>query len=339
MGKKDIRKQIVEKVFAYDNNKCVVCKEKAVDAHHLLNRKLWDDGGYHLHNLVSLCSEHHLDAETNQILPDDLRKLGTRDLKLPPGFSHKEQYDTWGNTILPNGLYSYGPLKNDKGMQKALKELPFTNKVKYPSTSYLPNSPTIDENDTIIDPACFQDKLVVVTEKMDGENTTMARDYIHARSLDSAHHPSRSWVKQKWAEIRYEIPEGWRICGENIYALHSIKYEELESYFFGFSIWNDKNICLSWDNTLEWFSLLDIIPAPVLYEGEYDLNKIHIQWESLNKTKESEGYVMRKAKAFSYRDFPYSLAKWVRPNHVQKTDGKDVHWMHKFNIEPNSLKS
>lgn len=36
---------------------------------------------------------------------------------------------------------------------------------------------------------------VVITEKMDGENTTLYRDGLHARSLDSRHHPSRNWVK------------------------------------------------------------------------------------------------------------------------------------------------
>ena len=86
---------------------------------------------------------------------------------------------------------------------------------------------------------------VVVTEKLDGENTTMYTDYIHARSLDSHHHPSRDWVKQLHGEIGYKIPVGWRVCGENMYARHSIVYYDLTTYFYGFSIWDETNTALS----------------------------------------------------------------------------------------------
>ena len=54
------------------------------------------------------------------------------------------------------------------------------NPAKYPSTPYLDltNFPLIG-------------KQVIVTEKMDGENTSMYRHRIHARSIDSLPHPSR----------------------------------------------------------------------------------------------------------------------------------------------------
>jgi hypothetical protein len=72
----------------------------------------------------------------------------------------------------------------------------------------------------------FKGKEVVVTEKMDGENTTMYRDHIHARSLDSAYHPSRTWVNNLWGKINYLIPEEVRLCGENMFWVHSIVYTE-----------------------------------------------------------------------------------------------------------------
>lgn len=97
------------------------------------------------------------------------------------------------------------------------------NRFKYPRTPHLPWSPgfTADDlrNKTT---ALFDGKEVVVTEKMDGENTTMYRDYIHARSVDGRSHPSRAWVKQLHGRICFDIPEGWRFCGENMYAQHSI---------------------------------------------------------------------------------------------------------------------
>lgn len=67
----------------------------------------------------------------------------------------------------------------------------------------------------------YSGKQVLVTEKLDGECTTLYKDYSHARSLDSNHHPSRDWVKRFHSEIAHNIPEGWRVCGENVFAKHN----------------------------------------------------------------------------------------------------------------------
>ncbi len=122
---------------------------------------------------------------------------------------------------------------------------------KYRSTPVLPWSPGGSDG-YIADVSCFAGHEVVVTEKMDGENTTMYRDHIHARSIDSKHHPSRNWVKRLHGTFAHLIPEGWRLCGENMYALHSIAYEQLDSYFYLFSVWDEHNRCLDWDEMLEW---------------------------------------------------------------------------------------
>jgi hypothetical protein len=166
-------------------------------------------------------------------------------------------------------------------------------------------------------------------------NCTMYSDYIHARSLDSKNHPSRNWVKNLHSKIKYDIPEGWRICGENLYAKHSIYYSELESYFQVFSIWNEKNECLSWIDTIEWCSLIDLPMVPTLYIGRFDQKYIQEMFDDYvkNSTDEVEGYVVRLLDKFSYGDFKNSIAKWVRPNHVQ-THG---HWM-RARLEPNNLK-
>jgi hypothetical protein len=200
---------------------------------------------------------------------------------------------------------------------------------KYPRTPHLPWSPGVDDDDIVTGSEHFQDQNVIVTEKFDGENTTMYRDHIHARSLDSQHHPSRDWVKHFWAKRKHEIPEGWRICGENMYAKHSIYYENLQDYFLGFSVWNDKNECLGWAQTLEWFELLGITPVRTFYIGEYDEELIKSlydpRWQSF-----VEGYVVRNDLAFSYSEFTKNIAKYVRKNHVTTTE----HWM-KGPIEPN----
>lgn len=200
---------------------------------------------------------------------------------------------------------------------------------KYPRTPHLPWSLSVSSDDlrhkSVID---FSGE-VVITEKMDGENTTLYRDHLHARSLDSRHHPSRDWLKQWHGSMAHAIPDGWRICGENLFARHSVAYKNLSSYFYGFSVWNENNECLSWDDTLEWFSLLSIHPVPVLYKGLWDENTIR---KLALDTNTQEGYVVRSADAFSYDDFSQQVAKWVRANHVTS----DKHWMHS-EVIPNGL--
>ena len=177
----------------------------------------------------------------------------------------------------------------------------------------------------------FNNCRVVVTEKLDGENTSLYAKGIHARSLDSRHHPSRAWVKALQASIGNDIPRGWRICGENVYARHSIAYENLTSYFYLFSIWNQDNYCLSWEDTQEWAEILDLELPAVVYEGLWDINKIKAIANNLNEDV-CEGFVVRKIEQFHYRHFAENVAKWVRPNHVQT----DEHWMYK-DVVPNQL--
>lgn len=205
-----------------------------------------------------------------------------------------------------------------------------TYKYKYPRTPHLPWSPgwaLDDVRKSSIDN--FMGKEIIVTEKMDGENTSMYADHIHARSIDSQHHASRDWVKRLHAEIMCDIPEGWRLCGENLYAQHSIAYHALQSYFLLFSIWDKNNTCLSWNHTVEWAELLNLKTPNVLYRGLWDQ-----QWfdEYVINTEQCEGYVVRLSESFHYAQFAQCMAKWVRPSHVQS----DRHWMHS-KITPNTL--
>lgn len=63
----------------------------------------------------------------------------------------------------------------------------------YPRTPHLPWSPGASADDVrVADLSGFAGIEVVVTEKLDGENTTLYPDGLHARSLDSAHHPART---------------------------------------------------------------------------------------------------------------------------------------------------
>jgi hypothetical protein len=201
---------------------------------------------------------------------------------------------------------------------------------KYPRTPHLPWSPGASDDDIVRwEVTNFVGREVVVTEKRDGENTTMYRDHIHARSVDSRHHPSRNWVKQLHGRIGHLIPQGWRVCGENLYAEHSLRYTELKSYFEVFSVWNHENICLDWDTTVEWCELLGFEHVPVLYRGPWDEEVIRGLDLDLRR---QEGYVVRIVGEFHNDAFQDHIAKWVRKNHVTT----DEHCMHR-EVVPNEL--
>lgn len=339
------RDQFREAVFERDRHLCVVCGSPAQDAHHILERRLWSDGGYYLANGASVCGPCHLRCERTEISVEEIREAAGITRPVIPGhLYHDLAYDKWGNIIMANGNRLRGELFNDESVQKILGEgriagTPvlelFTNRVKYPRTHHLPWSPGITEDDRVLhDMSAFVDQRIIVTEKMDGENTTWYRDGTHARSVDGRGHPSRDWCKNLWAAISGEIPEGWRICGENLYARHSIHYDGLPTYFMGFSIWDETNNCLGWDETIEWFQLLGITPVPVLYDGIYDEKTIRSLYDIKRDWDSREGYVVRTARGFSYGEFRRCVGKFVRPNHVATTK----HWMFgRTNIETNGL--
>jgi hypothetical protein len=204
---------------------------------------------------------------------------------------------------------------------------------KYPRTPHLPWSPGRTSDDKTLDNVDhFAGQELVATIKYDGENTTMYSDHIHARSLDSKDHESRHWVKAFHAGIKHLIPAGWRVCGENLFAKHSIHYTNLKTYFYGFSVWDERNVCLDWDTTIMF--MLDLNILPVLQfniSSGRTLQEIDEKFHRLT-THEHEGYVIRLAGEFRYEDFERSVAKYVRAGHVQT----DKHWMYQ-EVVPNKL--
>lgn len=327
-----------EGVFARDQHRCVICQRPAVDAHHIIERRLFSDGGYYLNNGASVCQEHHIACEQTTISTEEIAAAcGIKHLVLPEHLYADQAYDKWGNPVLANGMRLKGELFFDESVQKILAQGQvlhlFSDWVKYPRTHHLPWSQGLHSDDRLLESLeAFEGKRVIVTEKMDGENTSMYCDYLHARSVDGRGHPSRDWVKQFWARICYDIPKGWRVCGENLYAKHSISYDALPTYFMGFSIWNERNVCLGWDETLEFFELLGITAVPTLYDGIFDAKKIESLWNQ-RQWGTSEGYVVRLAEEIPYGDFRKKFGKFVRKDHVQTIK----HWMHGQAIVRNGL--
>lgn len=335
------RDEFRQKCLERDNYACVLCGSIVnIVVHHIIERRLFGNGGYYTANGASVCETCHLACEATIISVEDIR-LACRITKpvIPPHLYDDQPYDKWGNPVMPNGQRLKGELFHDESVQKILKAgdvlhlfIPY---VKYNRTYHLPWSQSMNDDDRMMSSlALFEGQRVIVTEKMDGENSNLYRDHFHTRSIDSRNHPSRNWVKQFWSTISGDIPEGMRICGENLYAKHSIGYNDLTTYFMGFSMWDDANMCLDWDSTIEWFELFGITPVPVLYDGIYDEKVIKGLWKD-SQWEVSEGYVVRVAAAFHYTEFRHKVGKFVRAKHVQTSK----HWMYGRPIERNLLQS
>jgi hypothetical protein len=197
-------------------------------------------------------------------------------------------------------------------------------KQKYPRSWHLNYSEKSSSDDKKhLSDSHFIGKDVVVTIKMDGENTTIYNDYIHARSVDSRiDSEDRRWIDAlRKSKIEGNIPDSYRICGENLFYKHTCYYDDLKSMFYVFSIW-DGETCLSWDETKMWCGLLGLEMVPVIYEGIYDKNKIIESFNFFMKDKNTEGFVVRVREEFNIENFQNSLNKFVKSGFVIP----DEHW-------------
>ena len=326
-----------ERVFARDRH-CVACYQPAADAHHLIERRLWPDGGYYLENGVALCGDCHRRAESTELDAGQLRQLAALDVVhplLPPGWPTDEQYDKWGNVILPSGQRLRGELFDDPSVQAVLAPVldRFVAWLKFPRIKHLPWSPGRTEDDlvhTSTSLLALAAADVVITEKLDGENFSLYSDYLHARSPTGRSRPDQSWLRRWHSEHAADIPPKWRLCGEYLFATHSIHYRALQSYFYLFAVFNERNVALPWADTADWAALLGCPTVPVLYQGPWDVSAITAH-NYHHRERPFEGYVIRPSGALTYREYPQLAAKYVvsRPT-------TSAHWRHE-RIVPNEL--
>lgn len=245
-----------------------------------------------------------------------------------------EKYDCWGNPFLNKTTRARGELFFEEQVQKILADVlcDFTDRTKYPKTMHMPWSKALQNNDRLIKSfSGFQGEECIAGLKLDGENQAFARHYNHARSLDSANHPSRNWVKALHGRIKHEIPEDFVIYGENCYAEHALHYDHLPSYYFVFNIW-EKGRRLAWDDTVEYCKMLGLEHVPILWRGIWDPKKIQELCESLDP-KAQEGLVVQVTRSISAGEFKRCTTKFVRKGHVQPNEKL---WMLKP-VVPNGL--
>ena len=201
---------------------------------------------------------------------------------------------------------------------------------KYNRTYHLPWSPGATSDDKIsTDVENLVGTEIVITEKLDGENTGMTDKGVYARS--HAAFTTSPWSREvrllHKMKVEDQLGEGVFLFGENMEGVHSIEYTNLDSYFYIFGV-RDNNIWIPWQQVEEYSYLLDIPTVPVLFKGVVNSVKELKSLVDDLVSKQSElggdieGVVVRSAGMFHNDDFAENVMKWVRKDHVQT----DEHW-------------
>lgn len=337
------RKSFRQAVFSRDDHTCIVpwCQNTAVDAHHILERELWSNGGYTPQNGVSVCERHHKRAEDDLIPPQAFYNwAGIEDPPLPNSVETID-VDKWGNEL-------------DTPPHEELRDYH-----KYPSTRHLPYSHVEDRDDTrhqTLDK--FVGVPLVCTVKMDGSNAMLVKDMdepVRSRRGRDATHDSFDQLKQLyWEKNVYDaLPSHLQIFGEWLYAKHSIHYgcdgscpdecdkrnqgPALDDYFQVFGVFNTKwNLWLSWDAVEYWANEIGFSTTPVVFTNKtFDrVDQIYDLYSTGEQLVQEghEGFVIRSQYPFHYGQFGQRLGKYVRENHVQTDD----HWAHTEIVQNNT---
>ena len=208
---------------------------------------------------------------------------------------------------------------------------------KYNRTFHIPWSPGGTNDDKRAKMAGFYGLDIVITEKMDGSNTSLETDGCFARTHSGPpNHPSFDALKAMHATIKYKIPHGLQLFGEWCYARHSIEYNELPGYFMLFNV-RDLNrvhgdtpnpMWLAWEEVEMWAEEIGVPTVPVLFKGKVwgDRELEELTNSFMNQPSACggirEGVVIRLADEFVERSFDYCVLKCVRANHVQTSE----HW-------------
>lgn len=205
---------------------------------------------------------------------------------------------------------------------------------KYPRTRYWPWSPSVPPGDRRhADPERFVGREVVVTEKVDGALACLVGGEAFPRSMTApGNAPWLAMVRKHHAWKLRGCDDA--IYGEDLYGVHAIEYAPTveEETFRVFAVRrrvSGADRLASWDETERVAAAHGMPLVPVLFRGRFDSTReigeffaAEIGKPSALGGPEREGFVLRDASGFSVSDFAATVAKHVRPNHVQT----DLHW-------------
>jgi len=211
---------------------------------------------------------------------------------------------------------------------------------KYGRTYHYPFSPGTTSDDRIKhDYWEHLQKIpnLIHTEKLDGENNCLSKYGVFARS--HAAPTTSAWtesIRRFWQLIKNDLGS-LEIFVENLYAVHSIEYRNLEHHFYVFGI-REHDQWLGWDETKFYADMIGLPVVPVISTLKTPDDQIVFEKDFLALTASRgifepfdihtqapatiEGIVTRNAEGYSVNDFADNVFKYVRKGHVKT----DQHW-------------
>jgi hypothetical protein len=215
---------------------------------------------------------------------------------------------------------------------------------KYARTYHYPFSPGTTSDDRInydYWSDIQQIPTLVHTEKLDGENNCLNKWGVFARSHAApTTSPWTASVRTFWQKIRNDLGD-LEIFLENLYAIHSLQYQELDHHFFVFAV-RDGDQWLSWEEVKFYAAMLDLPTVPELFTESTPADRQPFE-ARICKTvtgpgafapvdtitghaTSMEGIVSRNAASFHTAAFARNVYKWVRKEHVKTTEHWTRHW-------------
>jgi len=200
----------------------------------------------------------------------------------------------------------------------------FSHPPKYPRTKHWPWSETVHQDDSYHqNPNIFIGKEVVISEKLDGGNSSLWNGEVYARSTGQP-------ATQGWFALvkKYQT---WKTLGnidqifygEDLSAKHSIQYSiPMDQTYFVFHILQN-DVFMSVDDMERIAINAGFNTVPIVFRGTFNkLDQITNFFKTeINKPSaygvEREGFVIRIADEIKHEDFSNKVAKFVRKNHVQ----------------------
>ncbi len=219
---------------------------------------------------------------------------------------------------------------------------------KYGRTYHYPFSPGTTSDDRVQhDYWAHLSKipLLVHTEKLDGENNCLSRHGVFARSHAApATSPWTESIRRFWQLVKHDLGH-LEIFGENLYAVHSLRYRQLPAHFFVFGV-RELGRWLSWEETKFYAAMLGLPTVPELGVFAPPASQQVFEQEVLAIVQGNgafdpcnahsgtpatmEGIVTRNVNGYAVEDFSRNVFKYVRKGHVQT----DRHWTRNWQRAP-----
>jgi hypothetical protein len=219
---------------------------------------------------------------------------------------------------------------------------------KYGRTYHYPFSPGTTSGDRVNHDYWHdlqQIHTLVHTEKLDGENNCLNKFGVFARSHTApTTSPWTATLRTFWQRVKGELGD-LEIFLENLYAIHSLWYRQLDHHFYVFAV-REGEQWLSWEEVKFYAAMLDLPVVPEIEKQSIAESRDMFEKKIMKmvsapgafapvdvatgKVCTMEGIVSRNADGFATASFPHNVFKWVRKGHVQTTE----HWTRNWKRAP-----